>query len=68
MASTKGTSKKKNKLKLVWNGPWIVTEVISDKVYKIEDPLGHSKECHVARQTNGRNVGRISLDLQRPTS
>ena len=43
------TTKKKDKLRLTWTGPYIVREVIASNVYIIADIFGELKESHAVR-------------------
>ena len=49
LVSTKGVAKHRAKTKLTWIGPFIITEVIGNNVYKVENPSGEERIVHAAR-------------------
>ena len=49
LVSSKGTSRRRNKLKLYWTGPWIITGVPGHNIYEVRDPLGNAKTVHSSR-------------------
>ena len=49
LVSSKGVTRRKNKLKLNWTGPWVIVGIPGDNVYDVRDPLGNQKSVHAAR-------------------
>ena len=48
MLSKANTKREREKVKPVWYGPFQVTEVISNNVYRVESLLGQEKVCHAS--------------------
>ena len=48
LVSKANTKKEREKTKLIWTGPYIVKEIISNNVYKVESLLGKEKVHHAS--------------------
>eukprot|EP00924_Labyrinthula_sp_SR-Ha-C_P009660 snap_masked-scaffold_22-processed-gene-2.40-mRNA-1 protein AED:0.48 eAED:0.48 QI:0/-1/0/1/-1/1/1/0/1851 len=49
MVSTHGTQEISSKIKLIWQGPYQVIDVVSESLYEVESILGNTKLVHGAR-------------------
>ena len=49
MISVQSKSKSRDKIRLTWNGPYLIEEITGHNVYKVSSPFGKSEEVHAAR-------------------